>query len=382
MGNRKLLFVSTEFPPGPGGIGSHAFQLIKELRKIGWEVEVLSEQDYATESEIEDYNKSAGFKISRLRPTPSMFKFIAKLLFVVWRILSFKPAVVIGTGKHACWFAVLAAKITFTKSVCIGHGTEFTKVMTDKAVKFNKWVFNNCNAIIAVSNFTKRKIEEAGIKTSMVVIQNGANQEFFKRLSAHEVEVFKKSKGIESQKILITVGNVTQRKGQQMVIKALPGVLAVEPLTHYYCIGLPTLADKFTALAKELGVEENIHFLGKQKAEDLLNWLNAADVFVMTSVTTEQGSFEGFGIAVIEAAMCGKPAIVYSNSGLAEAVEDEKTGLVVEEGNIEETKEAVLKLLKDEILCDKLGAVAYERAWKEYTWKQKAETYNRFFLNL
>lgn len=382
MGNKRLLFVSTEFPPGPGGIGSHAYQVIKELRRLGWEVEVLSEQDYATDDEVNKFNNNAGFKIHRLKPTPSMLLFLKKLLFVMWRIIAGRPAVVVGTGKHACWFAVLASKLTFTKCVCIGHGTEFTKSMSPREVKFNKWAFNNCNAIIAVSEFTRGKIKDAGVTAPMTVIQNGANQDFFKVLGSEEVRMFKNAKGVAAQKIILTIGNVTERKGQQMIIQALPQLINKVPNAHYYSIGLPTLADKFMQQAKQLGVDERVHFLGKLSADELLLWLNAADVFAMTSVTTKEGSFEGFGIAVIEAAMCGKPAVVYTNSGLAEAVENKVTGYVVEERNTEKTADALAELLMNDELRNKYGENAYKRAWAEYTWKQKAEHYDKFFLNV
>lgn len=383
MRNKRLLIVSTEFPPGPGGIGSHAYQVIKELKRLGWEIEVITEQNNTGEDEIEKFNRTiTDCSVKRIKPTPSLWLLIKKLLFIIWRVIVYRPAVVIGTGKHACWFAVLASKVTFKKCVCVGHGTEFTKNMSPKVAAFNKWVFNNCNAIIAVSKFTEGKIKDAKVAAPITVIQNGANQDFFKKLDTAEVEAFKTEKGVNGQKIVITIGNVSERKGQQMVIQAMPEILRQVPAAHYYCVGVPTVADVFEQQARQLGVDNRVHFLGKLTARELLLWLNASDVFAMTSITTQQGSFEGFGIAVIEAAMCGKPAVVYSNSGLAEAVEDGETGYVVEERNIGATAQTIAKLLINDSIKNELGANAYKRAWEQYTWKQKAELYNRFLLNI
>ena len=59
----RLLLSSSEFPPGPGGIGSHAFQVARNLLGLGWEVKVLSPQDYSTDEEIESFNPGLFGKI-------------------------------------------------------------------------------------------------------------------------------------------------------------------------------------------------------------------------------------------------------------------------------------------------------------------------------
>jgi phosphatidylinositol alpha-1,6-mannosyltransferase len=93
-----------------------------------------------------------------------------------------------------------------------------------------------------------------------------------------------------------------------VVIRALPHILKVAPKTHYLMAGLPTLKHELTELARKLGVAEHVHFLGRVDADSLVKYLNCCDVFVMTSRLTKDGDCEGFGIAVVEAALCGKPA--------------------------------------------------------------------------
>ena len=70
-----------------------------------------------------------------------------------------------------------------------------------------------------------------------------------------------------------------------------------------------------------------MHFLGRLESESLVKYVNACDLFMMTSRHTSTGDFEGYGIAVVEAAFCGKPAVVSRNSGLAEAIVDGGPGL-------------------------------------------------------
>ena len=94
----------------------------------------------------------------------------------------------------------------------------------------------------------------------------------------------------------------------------------------------------------------------------------------MTSRHTKE-EFEGYGISVVEAALCGKLSVVSKNSGLLEAIVDQKTGMAVEEGNVEKLAEAVCDLLQDQTLRDRLSENAYERAMSEQLWEHAVEKY-------
>ena len=67
----RLLILTSEFPPGPGGIGSHAYQVALRLSGMNWEVAVLSPQEYASPEEIQTVNRSQPFKVVRLKSFPS-----------------------------------------------------------------------------------------------------------------------------------------------------------------------------------------------------------------------------------------------------------------------------------------------------------------------
>ena len=72
---------------------------------------------------------------------------------------------------------------------------------------------------------------------------------------------------------------------------------------HYVIAGLPTRSREIRALAEDLGVADRVHLLGRLPAEDLAAAYNAADVFAMTSRQVAAGDVEGYGIAVVEAAL-------------------------------------------------------------------------------
>jgi phosphatidylinositol alpha-1,6-mannosyltransferase len=160
-----------------------------------------------------------------------------------------------------------------------------------------------------------------------------------------------------------------------VVIRALPAILKQVPTAHYLCVGLPLKQPEFSDLARQLGVERHVHFAGNVPASRLAPLLNCADLFVLTSRRTAD-QWEGFGIAVVEAALCGKPAVVSNHSGLAEAILDGVTGLGVPENDEHATASAVLRLLGNQGERERMGEAARLHALASQTWSQKALEYH------
>jgi len=129
-------------------------------------------------------------------------------------------------------------------------------------------------------------------------------------------------------------------------------------------------------------VADRVHFLGRVDESTLIEAYNACDVFVMTSRHTADGDFEGYGIAVVEAALCGKPAVVSGDSGLEEAVLDGETGLVVPQNDPTATASAIIRLLTDEKLYFRLAEQARLRALSEQTWDHRVGEYHSILCSL
>ena len=209
------------------------------------------------------------------------------------------------------------------------------------------------------------------------VIPNGADDDLFRPVENEQIELFRQRLGLENKPLLLTVGNVTERKGQDVVIRALPELLQSVPEVHYLLVGLPTLKAELTNLAQRLGVEDRVHFLGRLDAQALVAAYNACDVYVMTSRHSKSGDFEGYGIAAVEAALCGKPAVVSGGSGLEEAIQPDQTGLVVPEDDPGATAVAIARLLQDGPLRLQFGLKARQRALTEQTWANRVALYDQ-----
>jgi glycosyltransferase involved in cell wall biosynthesis len=88
-------------------------------------------------------------------------------------------------------------------------------------------------------------------------------------------------------------------------------------------------------------------------------------------VTLSIEESESFGLAVIEAAACEVPAVVSNVGGLPEAVEDNVTGFIVESKNIQQAANALIKLITDRKLKNKMGKMGRERVIRDFNWNEK-----------
>jgi len=214
------------------------------------------------------------------------------------------------------------------------------------------------------------------------VVGNGADPARFGCLEATTIGELRRRLDLVGARAILTVGNLTERKGQEVVIRALPEILREVPEARYLMVGLPTEQSRLQSLSEDLGVSHAVRFVGYLENQELLATYNCCDVFAMTSQHTASGDFEGYGIAVIEAALCAKPAVVSEGSGLEEAVVAGETALVVPQSDVPATAKALIALLEDESLRTQLGQQAQARALAEQTWTTRAVDYDRLLRSL
>ena len=375
----RLLFTPSEFPPGPGGIGTHAYELAQHLVKLGWEIVVITPQNYASQEEIKAFDVAQPFTIRRLPHLP-----VAALKAVYrWHVISgwvkkWKPEIYLASGDRTVYLGACIAQRHRLPWIAVEHG----RIPAGWERRLKRWALQQASTVVCVSEYTRQQMNAIGIRPRMErVIPNGANAARFRALPSQEVNDFRAGLRMSRAKLLLSVGNVSERKGQDVVIRALPLILEKEPNTQYLIAGMPTREKDFRRLARRLGVADHVHFLGRVDTDSLILLLNCCDIFVMTSRHTVD-EFEGFGIAVVEAALCGKPAVVTANSGLAEAIVDGETGLCVPEDDEFSTAQAILSLLKDEEQRQRIGEAARVRALVEQRWESRVGEYDALLRGL
>ena len=355
MNKKRILIVTSEFPPQPGGIGNHAYHLALYLAKNQYEVQVIADQRDAENAEEVAFDATLPFAVQRIALRQPRFLMYFNRILKTLR--SFERAhLVIATGKFSLWNVAFCSLIYKRSTLAVLHGSEvnFKTRTTQKTIEASLKRFDN---LVAVSHYTKALI--AHLHREVTVIPNGIALEKWPMIPT-------KKTTLPGSPVLTTVGRVSTRKGQLQVINLLPDLLRWYPNLQYHCVGIPTEAPAFLKQAQALGVESHVTFHGALSDDALQATLQATDVFVMLSTESPSGDVEGFGIAILEANALGIPAIGSKNCGIADAIEDGFSGFLVADFDA-----AAVTRYVSRILAEPLVYREQARSWAEqHDWNQ------------
>jgi N-acetyl-alpha-D-glucosaminyl L-malate synthase BshA len=218
------------------------------------------------------------------------------------------------------------------------HGTDITLVGRDKTyapvVTFS---INESDAITAVSqNLKEETFKHFKIEKEIEVIVNFVDVSRFTR---KPIDAFKKVIAPNGERILLHASNFRKIKRVQDVVKIFAAVNKEIPSKLLFIGDGP---ERSTAedLARELGVDDEIRFVGKQ--EQMEDILAIGDLFLLTS------EYESFGLAALEAMAAGVPVVSTNAGGLSEINEQGVTGFMSNVGDVEGMSKQALQILKDD----------------------------------
>lgn len=331
----RILIIASEFPPGPGGIGHHAWFLAKELSKLEHvTVDVICPKDFTTDEEANRFDTESSFEIHRFERVKG-FTQILRLIKLIKLLLSNRYSHFWSTGKFALWMIWLQRIFSrCSKTLCILHGSE-VNLNNSILRKLTHFSINKFQTIVSVSNFTQGLLPERILKhhSNLKVIPNGLDKSDF---------LLQNNKNLKGSPALLTVGHVSPRKGQHRLIKALHELIKKYPNVHYHMVGRPVNQGVLESLASELNVREYITFHGSVKDHsDLWDYYAAADLFILLSENQSNGDVEGFGIVALEANACGTPVLGAKGCGVEEAVSHLNSGYLVDGDNVADILQGV-----------------------------------------
>lgn len=375
----RILIVATEFPPGPGGIGRHASALAHGLSARGCEVVVAAPQPYATDDAVTAFNERVPFTVTPLRQKRGRIVTNLHRYREVRRLVADGPDILVASGLRAVLFA--GSTRSPAPWVAVMHGSELARPSAPLRPLLRR-ALERADSVVCVSRYTRSLLHKIAARVRRdVVIPNGADDRLFRPLSSSERKSFRRRYGLDDAPVVLTVGNVTERKGQDLIVAALPRLIESVPDVRYVMAGLPTQRAEIEQLASSLGVKEHICFTGVLEDADLVRAYNACDVFALTSRDAD-GDVEGYGIAVVEAALCGRPSVVTPGSGLQEAVSHGESGVVTDDLGSDAIARALGNLLADPARRARLGDMARARALTQQTWARALERYAILFTEL
>lgn len=173
--------------------------------------------------------------------------------------------------------------------------------------------------------------------------------------------------GIDDAPVIVSIGRLVARKGSDQLIKAMPDVLQRFPKSKLLLVGTGNYQKRLEKLVRNLKVQDSVIFAGRVEHELLPDYYRLGDIFAAPCRSRYGGlEVEGLGIVYLEASACGVPVIAGKSGGAPDAVLDGKTGLLVDGRDHREVGAAVIKLLSDRPLRQKMGVDG--RVWMEQLW--------------
>ena len=255
--------------------------------------------------------------------------------------------------------------------IVITHGNEILEAIEQKYER-QQLALSLANCVLATSGYTAALAQKAGADPARIkVVWPGCDSDFFRPMVAKE-DLRRKLLGARhTDRVILTVGNLVSRKGQDMVIRALPELCRSVPDLVYVIAGVGPCRSELEKLVQDLGVSDRVVFVGKIPDEDLPDLYALCDVFVMVSREhLEDNDVEGFGMVLLEANACGKPVIGGRSGGVSDALADGVSGILVDPLNPKEITDALARLLTDQDLARHLGEQGRLRVLHEFQWQQ------------
>ena len=239
-----------------------------------------------------------------------------------------------------------------------------------------RWLARRCEHIVAISKVVRRHLLEIIPQqaSQITVIYNGISPaDFTPEAPAHRV---KAELGLAANaRVVATVGQLVPWKRHDLFIEAAQIVSQHCPEVRFWIIGADMFGEHrlYVDYLEELA-PPSVSFLGYRR--DIADLVNAADVIAHSSTC------EPFGRAILEAISLGKPCVAPRAGGLAELIEDNRSGLLVEPANAAALAEGIIRLLNDQELARRLGETARQRALTDFSAQTTAAQMQQLYEEL
>jgi phosphatidylinositol alpha-1,6-mannosyltransferase len=363
---KSLLISGTYFPPQTGGISRMMEQICLALgpdRVVCLTGVRENAQDLRRLGRIKVYRRPLAFAQNKIIQGATLaFTFLEIILRYRPRVLQLASC----QEGHLVLFLRRWFDVPF---VIYAHGNEVLEAMHSKWEK-PRLALKQASFVLANSKYTANLVQAMGVRPEAIkVIPLGCDIEKFQPL-ALDAKLRERLVGDRTAgPIVLTVGNLVERKGHDMIIRALPAISKEVPGVTYVIVGDGPYRKNLERLASSLGVGNHIVFAGRVTDEDLPKFYALSDVFAMPSrMRPGSNDVEGFGIVFLEASASGKPVVAGRSGGMEDAVLHGITGLLVDPADEEDIARTLVDLLTDDELRARLGKQGRDRVQKEYTW--------------
>jgi glycogen(starch) synthase len=216
--------------------------------------------------------------------------------------------------------------------------------------------------IVTISQYSLEKIQKyyAVDEAKVRIVPNGVDPEKFKPFE--DQAAVKRQFGLGNEPCVLFVGSLIPRKGLPFLVEAAKKIVKEYKETKFIIVGEGPVRNQLLRKLEAADLSGNFTFLGNVKEDMLPAVYNCADVFALPSIQ------EGQGIVLLEAQASAKPVVAFEVGGVNEAVCNGETGFLVKRGSTEKLADAIMKLLSDKALREKMGADGRRFVAENFTW--------------
>lgn len=363
------MLITNDFPPRPGGIQALLHSLTVELPAD--DLVVYAPSWSSASGTDHEFDAAQPFEVVR-HPGP--------LMLPTPDVLRRARQIARARDCTAIWFGAAAPLALLGESLANGgerrvvastHGHEVGWSMLPGARQALRRIGNTSDVVTFVSRYTRSRFASAfGPHAALEYLPSGVNAERFRPDSGARAEI-RRRYGIGERPLTVCVSRLVPRKGQDMLIRALPGLRERVPDAALLLVGGGPYANRLRSLATALGVAEHVFFTSSVPWDELPGHYAAGDVFAMPCRTRGGGlDVEGLGLVYLEASATGLPVIAGDSGGAPETVRDGVTGHVLDGRDLDRLVRRLVELHGDPERAARIGAAG--REWVRENWRWPA----------
>ena len=373
---KKTLFITNDFGPRAGGIESFIIGLIEHLPFGSTTVYTSAQGD--THAYDAAWLEKYGVRVIRdrakiLLPTP-------RITGNVVRLIKAEAIETVAFGAAAP-LALMASRLRGAgvgRIIALTHGHE---VWWSKVFPFTlamRRIGSSVDVLTYLGEFTRTAIAGALAPKSadaMVKIAPGIDTKHFAPIDSSSL---RESLGLSQKKVIVSVGRLVHRKGQDRLIESMRAIVQEVPTAHLLLIGEGPYREYLQSLVRKYALDDHISFIGRIQYVDLPQYICLGEIFAMPSRSRFFGlEVEGLGIVYLEASACGLPVIAGASGGAPDALIDGTTGVVVDGLDSAAIAVAAINLLNNPAQARLMGQAGRRWIVEKWRWQIWADAFKK-----
>ena len=358
------MLVTNDLGPRAGGIETFILGLLGQLD--GAQIVIYTAAQAGSQEFDATLSAATGAIIIRdkrsiLIPTPFLNRRVRKVMQkfgseVIW----------FGAAMPLAWMAGLLKRGGAHRIVALTHGHEVWWAKLPVFRRIFARATESIDILTYLGEFTHQVMAPVvHSNCSQVQIAPGISNDHFSP-GPKSVRLLQELH-LEGKQVLLTVGRLVHRKGQDKLLQALPQIISQHPDVILLIVGVGPRQKKLEQLIRRYDLAEFVRFVGRIAYEKLPEYFRLADLFVMPSRSRLAGlEVEGLGIVYLEASASGIAVLAGASGGAPDAVIAGKTGEIVDGTSIDQIARVINELLDHPARLREMGRAG--RAWTESSW--------------